>query len=164
MSSTPDFDTLYRTYYPNVLKLCLGYTGSYPQAQDLTQEAFVKAWQHYSTFKGESLISTWLYRIAVNTCLNHLRKERKQPIDTLQPDHVDKVPDVSSELDSQVSLLYTCISKLAETDRLIITLVLDDIPYTEIAQVVGISEGNLRVKIYRIKHQLTAIYHQHGQL
>ncbi|MFD2932441.1 RNA polymerase sigma factor [Spirosoma flavum] len=164
MLSPPDFDTLYQTYYPKVLKLCLGYTGSYPQAQDLAQEAFVKAWQNLSSFKGDSLVSTWLYRIAVNTCLNHLRKERKQATDTLQEYHSDQQADEPNELESQISLLYSCISKLAETDRLIITLVLDDMPYPEIAQIIGISEGNLRVKIHRIKQQLTDIYHRHGRL
>ncbi|GAB4040212.1 RNA polymerase sigma factor [Spirosoma jeollabukense] len=164
MTSLPDFDSLYQTYYPKVLKLCLGYTGDYPQAQDLAQETFVKVWQNVSTFKGESLVSTWLYRIAVNTCLNHLRTVKKRPTDSLQTSHAERIADETSELDQQISLLHLCISKLAETDRLIIMLVLDDTTYSEIAQIVGISEGNLRVKIHRIKQQLTDIYHHHGRL
>jgi RNA polymerase sigma-70 factor (ECF subfamily) len=56
------------------------------------------------------------------------------------------------------------VSQLPETDRLIISLVLDDVPYPEIAQVVGISDGNLRVKIHRIKQQLVTLFHQHGPL
>jgi RNA polymerase sigma-70 factor (ECF subfamily) len=163
MTVNSDFNTLYQTYYPKVLKLCLGYTGDYAQAQDLAQETFVKAWQNSSKFKGESLLSTWLYRIAVNTCLNHLRTARTQPTDQLRPHHDQQAIDETNDLDQQVRLLYTCISQLAETDRLIISLVLEDTPYPEIAQIAGVSEGNLRVKIHRIKQQLTDIYHRYGR-
>ena len=100
----------------------------------------------------------------MNTCLNHLRTAKNRPTDALQSYHSEQIADETSELDGQISLLYTCIHQLAETDRLIITLVLEDTPYPEIAQIVGISEGNLRVKIHRIKQQLTDIYHRHGQL
>jgi len=164
MPLTQDFDSIYQIYYAKVLKLCLGYTGDYAQAQDLVQETFVRVWQNLSRFKGESQISTWLYRIAVNTCLNHLRTARKQPTDVLEDHHWEQLADETGELDQQISLLYKCISHLAETDRLIISLVLEDTPYAEIAQVVGISEGNLRVKIHRIKQQLTDIYRRYGRL
>lgn len=160
----PDFDSLYQSYYNKVLKLCLGYAGDYAQAQDLTQETFLKVWQNLAKFKGESLLSTWLYRIAVNTCLNHLRTVRKHPTDMLETQHNEQAQDEPNDTEQQISLLYTCIHQLAELDRLIITLVLDDTPYGEIAQVVGISEGNLRVKIHRIKQQLTSIFQRHGQL
>ena len=162
MVPIPDFETLYRQYYPKVLKLCLGYTGDYPQAQDLTQETFVRAWQNLPKFKGESLISTWLYRIAVNTCLNHLRTANKRPTDALLPTHSEQLAEEPAEGEGTINLLYTCISQLAETDRLIISLVLDEMPYPELAQVVGISEGNLRVKIHRIKQQLTDLYKRNG--
>ena len=161
MMSEPDFDALYQAYYPKVLKLCLGYTGAYPQAQDLAQESFIRVWQNLSTFKGDSAVNTWVYRIAVNTCLNHLRTASKQPTDTLTREHSERPSDEPGELEQQISLLYSCISQLAETDRLIITLVLEDTTYPEISQIIGISEGNLRVKIHRIKQQLTAIYHRH---
>lgn len=164
MTAAPNFDSLYKTYYPKVLKLCLGYTGSYPQAQDLAQETFVKVWQHLPTFKGESSVSTWIYRIAVNTCLNQLRAEKQQPIDFLQVYHTEQIADEASELDQEISMLYICIHKLSQADRLIITLVLEDTPYPEIAQIIGISEGNLRVKIHRIKQQLTTLYQRYGQL
>ena len=164
MKPTPEFDSLYQAYHPKVLKLCLGYTGDYPQAQDLVQETFMKAWHSLPKFKGESLVSTWIYRIAVNTCLNHLRTERRRPADPLQTHHDEQAVEEPGEIEHQISFLYTCISQLAETDRLIISLVLDDISYGEIAQVVGISEGNLRVKIHRIKQQLTSLFQQYGQL
>jgi len=63
-----------------------------------------------------------------------------------------------------VALLYKCISKLEESERIIITMVLDEVPYPEIADISGISEGNLRVKIFRIKQKLTELYNHHERL
>ena len=78
------------------------------------------------------------------------------------------VPEVGwvaqAEKNEQVALLYKSISLLEENDRLIITMVLDELPYNEIADISGISEGNLRVKIHRIKQKLTEIYNQHARI
>ncbi|WP_234736758.1 RNA polymerase sigma factor [Tellurirhabdus bombi] len=164
MSPIIQFDAFYETYYPKVLKLCLGYTGDYQQAQDLVQETFVKAWENLSRFKGDSQLSTWLYRIAANTCLYHLRTAKSRPTAELTERHAEGIADEKDERENQISTLYKCISQLAETDRLIIGFVLEDTPYVEIAQIVGISEGNLRVKIHRIKQQLSELYNRYGRL
>lgn len=156
------FDELHARYASRILKLCLGYTGDYAQAQDLTQETFIRVWQQLPAFRGTAQISTWLYRIAVNTCLNHLRQAKRRPVDPLLPQHEAQLPDAPDPTGEAVQQLYRCISQLPETDRLIISLVLDEQPYAEIAQIVGVSEGTLRVKIHRIKHQLTSLYQRHG--
>ena len=159
---TPSFDELHTRYATRILKLCLGYTGDYAQAQDLTQETFIRVWQQLPGFRGDAQISTWLYRIAVNTCLNHLRQIKRRPTEPLSLHHEEQLSDASGSTDEALQQLYRCISQLAETDRLIISLVLDEQPYAEIAQIVGVSEGNLRVKIHRIKQQLTNLYQRHG--
>ncbi len=151
------FKELYKTYSPKVHRLCLGYTGNAMEADDLLQEVFIKAWQNMDKFRGDSQISTWIYRIAVNTCLYHLRSQKnKKSVD------IDKAilrqEDELDDKEQQVQLLYKCISELSEADRLIITLLLEEVPYEEIATVTEISEGNLRVKIHRIKQQLSTIY------
>ena len=141
----------------------MGYTGDAMLADDLLQEVFIKVWQHYDKFRGESQISTWMYRIAVNTCLQYLRADKSKhntALDNLQW----KEDDAETEKEQQLQLLYKCISELAETDRLIITLMLEEVPYPEIAAATGISEGNLRVKIHRIKQQLTTIYSKYERL
>lgn len=141
----------------------MGYTGDAMLADDLLQEVFIKVWQHYDKFRGESQISTWMYRIAVNTCLQYLRADKSKhntALDNLQW----KEDDAETEKEQQVQLLYKCISELAETDRLIITLMLEEVPYPEIAAATSISEGNLRVKIHRIKQQLTTIYSKYERL
>jgi len=151
------FKEIYKTYSPKVHRLCLGYTGNAMEADDLLQEVFIKAWQNLDKFRGDSQVSTWIYRIAVNTCLYHLRSQKnKKSVDIDKA--ILKQEDEMDDKEQQVQLLYKCISELSESDRLIITLLLEEVPYGEIAQVTEISEGNLRVKIHRIKQQLSTIY------
>ena len=164
MSSTENqFKDLYSKYSQKVHRLCLGYTGDTMQADDLLQEVFIKVWENLGKFRGESQLSTWIYRIAVNTCLLHLRSNKKQT----KVDFEKSTSTISEEInekENQIQLLYKCISELNETDRLIITLLLEEVSYTEIAEVTSISEGNLRVKIHRIKQQLSTIYSKYERL
>ena len=79
------FKDLYKKYGLKVQRLCLGYTGNQMEAEDLLQEVFVKVWQNLYKFRGDSQISTWIYRIAVNTCLYHLRSTKnKRSVDLTQ--------------------------------------------------------------------------------
>jgi len=147
-----------------VFHLCYGYTGDNDSANDLMQETFIKVWQNLDKFRNQSLISTWIYRIAVNTCLSYLRVEKRQAKDELTDNIIENKQEEVSDKNEQVSLLYKCISQLEENERILITMVLDEVPYHEIAQVSGISEGNLRVKIHRIKQKLTELYNRHERL
>src|SRR5690606_7714491 len=106
-------------------------------------------------------ISTWIYRIAVNTCLSHLRIEKRKATDEINDNIIETKAEETSNKQEQVDQLYKCIAQLEENERIIITMVLDEIPYQEIAEISGISEGNLRVKIHRIKNKLTEIYNRH---
>ena len=157
------FKELYQRYGPKVQRLCLGYTGNQMEAEDLLQEVFVKVWQNLHSFRGDSQVSTWIYRIAINTCLYQIRATKiKKSVD------LDKAPVlVQSEPDTkeqQVQLLHKAISELKESDRLIITLLLEELSYPEIAQITEITEVNLRVKIHRIKQQLSIIYAKYERL
>ncbi|MFT3824970.1 MAG: sigma-70 family RNA polymerase sigma factor [Chitinophagaceae bacterium] len=158
-----DFTQLYETYSGKVLRLCMGYTGSEELAQDLLQETFIAVWQGMDRFRGSSQPGTWIYRIAVNTCLSHLRSPKNKPKAELK-EHMENRPEELPDTEQRIQLLYRCINELAATDRLIITMVLEDIPYPEIAESTGIKEGNLRVKIHRIKQQLNEIYKKYEQL
>lgn len=157
------FEDIYSKYSQKVHRLCLGYTGDSMQADDLLQEVFIKVWENLEKFRGESQVSTWLYRITVNTCLLFLRSNKKQTNIELEK-AVLKISEESNETENQIQLLYKCISELQETDRLIITLLLEEVPYAEIAEVTSISEGNLRVKIHRIKQQLSTIYSKYERI
>ncbi len=163
MNQQEQFTALYNEYAAGIKKLCLGYTGDAALAQDLLQETFIAVWNNMQKFRADAKWSTWIYRIAVNTCLTQLRKKKDTPVD-IENSHLVMLPDDINTKEQEVQLLYKCISQLAETDRIIITMVLEDAPYEEIAGVTGITENNLRVKIHRIKKQLTEIYNSYERL
>ncbi|MBK8846409.1 MAG: RNA polymerase sigma factor [Bacteroidetes bacterium] len=152
------FDDMYNANKRRIYKLCLGYTGDEDVAQDLMQDVFVKAWNNLDKFREEAMLSTWLYRIAVNTCLAHLRKQKNRPSDELNDFIIETHQEEKSDKHVKVKMLYKSISLLEESERILISMVLDDVPYPEIAAIAGISEGNLRVKIHRIKNTLSEIY------
>jgi len=158
------FKELFDKNSKNIYHLCYGYTGDSDSANDLMQETFIKVWQNLDGFRNQSQISTWIYRIAINTCLSHLRVEKRKVTDEISDFIIENTVEPISEKEEQIALLYKCISQLEENERIIITLVLDEVPYPEIANISGISEGNLRVRIHRIKHKLTDIYNRYERL
>lgn len=152
------FNDIYTKNKGKIFKLCLGYAGDRDVANDLMQDTFVKVWNHLDTFRNDAAVSTWIYRIAVNTCLGYLRTAKNKPSEALNDYIIETKQEEQIDTDVKVQILYKSISKLEENDRLIITMVLDDLEYSEIAAISGISEGNLRVRIHRIKIRLTEIY------
>jgi RNA polymerase sigma factor (sigma-70 family) len=158
------FKKIFEANSKKIYHLCYGYTGDDDAANDLMQETFLKVWQNLDKFRNQAMISTWIYRIAVNTCLTYLRSEKRQAKDELTPELEETKGEEVSEKNEQVAMLYKCISKLEESERIIITMVLDEVPYPEIAEISGISEGNLRVKVHRIKQRLTELYNQYERL
>jgi len=147
-----NFKTIYNTYWPKVYRQCMGYVNDTDTAKDLAQETFIRVWENLPKFRNESSISTWIFRIAVNTCLGHIRKGKKMPKSPL-PSQLPQ--QTSTNIEPQVQFLYTCISELPEIERLIMSLELEDVDQKEIAKIVGISESNVRVKIHRTKKKLT---------
>ncbi|HMO33108.1 MAG TPA: RNA polymerase sigma factor [Lacibacter sp.] len=150
------FNRLYESHYDPVFRLCKGYfNGQEALAADATQEVFLKVWQHLPAFRGDARVSTWLYRIAVNTCLSYLRKpSAKKEIKT------EQLPDLAAEgydpvVEERLKKMYGCIQQLDETGKMIILMVLEGLEYTAIAEVAGIREDTLRVRIHRIKKQLS---------
>ena len=155
-----NFKELFQKNSRKIYHLCYGYTGDEDSANDLVQETFMKVWQNLEKFRNQALISTWIYRIAVNTCLSYLRVEKRQAKDELTDTIIENKTEEISDKKEQIGSLYKCISQLEENERILITMVLDEIPYHEIAQILGISDGNLRVKIHRIKQKLTELYNR----
>lgn len=145
------FENIYKTWYPKIFRLCMGYVNDEAQAQDLAQETFIIVWEKLHRFRGESAISTWIYRIATNTCLRSVEKSKRMPAAEL-PVQLPDIPEPNRE--EKIRQLYRSIATLEESERIIITLVLEGLPHAEIAAVTGLSEGNTRVKVHRIKEKL----------
>lgn len=180
MGRNMDFDDIYRQYAPQVFRVCMGYTNDHDQAKDLTQETFILVWRHLGSFRGDSGVGTWIFRIATNNCLRAYERSQRVKVTSMDPaapvleNAPDTVgyPDTSGSLDAREAerreekkrrFLYTCIADLAETDRIIISLVLEDVPQADIASIVGLSAANTRVRIHRIKEKLALQFKQHGQ-
>lgn len=155
-----DFDTLYRLYWNKIFRLCMGYVGDRDLAQDIAQDTFVIVWQQLPSFRNESNIGTWMYRIATNNCLRQLEKAKRSTRQEL-PQHLPE--EKQQDLEPQIQLLYQFIAELPEIDRIIISLELEDVKQAEIAQIVGLSESNIRVKVHRIKERLNKRFKEYGE-
>jgi RNA polymerase sigma factor (sigma-70 family) len=150
------FNELFDKHYAKVFRLCKGYfNGSEALASDSAQEVFIKIWESLDSFRGESNVSTWIYRISVNTCLLYLRKQstKKEKATTVFPPIAAE--QYSFEEEDRLQKMYTCIQKLEEKDKMTILMMLEGISYQEISEVVGITQEALRVRIHRIKKNLT---------
>lgn len=139
----------------------MGYTNDVHRAKDLTQETFISVWKQLASFRGESKIGTWIFRIATNHCLRAIEVSKRMP-DAELPLNLAEAHEESPE--DKLQLLYRCISELEETDRIIISLELEGLPQIEIAAIVGLSKANVRVKIHRIKEKLAQKFKRYGRL
>ena len=155
-----DFESIYKAFAPGVFRVCMGYSNDADQAKDLMQETFIAVWQNLGSFRGESNISTWIFRIATNNSLKELKKSEKNKRINL-PDDLPHIADESNE--QALNFLHQCIAELEATEKIIISLVLEDLPQSEIASIIGLSDGNTRVKIHRIKEKLSKKFKAHGQ-
>jgi RNA polymerase sigma-70 factor, ECF subfamily len=139
-------------------RICAVYTPDRESGNDLRQEMLLQLWRSYPSFGNRSSFSTWMYRVALNTALMHRRSEkRRRPTVS-----IDDVPPPNAEThdpaDSQdVQFLYRCIQELPKLDRAVILMQLEQKSYQEIAEVTGLSEGSVSVRLVRIKQKLRAM-------
>ncbi len=126
--------------------------------QDLFQEIVIQLWNSYPNFKAQSKFSTWLYRVAINTAITQLRKKRNI-IHSFDPSVIPEHADVnnSREQEEQLQLMYTGITKLNEIEKAIVMLYMEDKSYEEMEDILGMSQGSLRVKMTRIKDKLRTL-------
>lgn len=146
------FDEIYKAYWNKVFRICMGYVNNHDWAKDIAQETFITIWQQLPKFRQEAAIGTWIFRIATNNCLRQVEKQNRMPRAEMPEQIAERV---DPDLEPQVQFLYKCIAELPETDRLIISLELEDVKQAEIARIMGLNETNIRVKVHRIKEKLT---------
>ncbi|RKR81576.1 RNA polymerase sigma-70 factor (ECF subfamily) [Mucilaginibacter gracilis] len=146
------FEEIYRDYWNKVFRICMGYVNDHDWARDIAQDTFIAIWKQLPNFRNEAAIGTWIFRIASNNCLRQIERNNKMPRAEM-PEQIEYKADPDKE--SQTQFLYKCIAELPETDRIIISLELENVKQAEIASIVGLSETNVRVKVFRIKEKLT---------
>lgn len=157
------FAELVHTHERFVYNLALRMVGNQPEAEDLAQEAFVRAWMALPNFRGQAQFRTWLYRIATNLCYNRLPGLRREIAevgdDCLEDALCDEVlhigPAEHLEGEEERAYLQQAIEGLPESYRLLVTLrYQQDLPYEEIAQVVNLPLGTVKTGLFRAKQQL----------
>lgn len=161
------FEQLVLKYQTQVYNLCFRVMGNAEDAADMTQETFLKAWRNLESFHGEASFSTWLYRLASNTCLDQLRSIRRRPVqsltvtDTEGEEQTMDVPDSApSPEDSLINkeereLLQKAMRALDPQERQILTLrVVNDLSYTEISEVLDLKEGTVKSRLARARDHL----------
>ncbi|BDU23971.1 MULTISPECIES: RNA polymerase sigma factor [unclassified Flavobacterium] len=131
--------------------------------QDLFQEIVCQLWKSYDSFRNESQFSTWMYRVAVNTAIVFLKKEKRK-IDKyeIDSDNIKEDENDSHIKESQLDHFYKAVQKLDKIDKAIIFYQLEGFSHKEIGQNLGISEGNARVKLNRAKEKLKEIIKNQG--
>jgi RNA polymerase sigma factor (sigma-70 family) len=136
-------------------KICRIYADTEADRQDLFQEIMMQLWRAYPKYKGDAKFSTWMYRVGINTAITGLRKKKDliTTNDTKLSVHISD-DDRSYEEEERWRQLYSAIDQLNQIEKAIVMLYMEDRSYVEMEDILGISQGNLRVKMNRIKEKL----------
>ncbi|SDJ38343.1 RNA polymerase sigma factor [Chryseobacterium jejuense] len=157
--STGQEKTFVEFFKPNqklIHKICRIYTDNAEDHDDLFQEITIQLWKSFPGFKGEAKFSTWMYRVALNTAITLFRKPQKQKAQTVDIDVSTLKIEYEAYEDEEHKLqkMYKAIYELSDVEKALIMMYLEDKPYKEIGEILGITEGNARVKMNRAKNNL----------
>lgn len=155
------FLKLVRENEARLRKICRVYAADAEEEKDLYQDILVQLWRALPSFEGSSRPGTWLYRVALNTALAQKRQRIARESATLDESHPIwrnpiPAPDASLETEQRLQRLYTAIARLDDVDKAVVTMYLDECSYREIAEVLGITESYVGVKLHRIKKEMAA--------
>ena len=136
--------------------MCNLYENDREVRNDLFQEIVLQLWKSFRTFRGESKITTWMYRIALNTAISGYRKQsRNVKTEDLNEVHLNiSEQHGSAEGEENAQQLQWAIRKLSDIERAMVMMALEEIPYEEIAETIGITQNNVRVRMNRIREKL----------
>lgn len=157
MSSKENFEEIVTKYKSIIVKVCFLYAGE-EEFDDYYQEVLIQLWRSLPKFRGESEISTWIYRISLNTCITFIRRDSKMRKIPLSQELDFWTNDVESKM--QIRELYQLINQLNKLEKAMILLWLEEKSYEDIAAITGLSRSNVAVKLSRIKEKLKKMSNQ----
>ena len=142
-----------------IYKVCSFYVSEQSPIEDLYQETVLNLWKSFPKFRNESSFSTWIYRIALNSCISGIRKDSKhrRQVPLALSEEVAFEPD---NMEEEIRELYRLIYQLKNVERAIILLWLEEKSYQEIAEITGLSLSNVATKLKRIKENLKTMSNQ----
>jgi RNA polymerase sigma-70 factor (ECF subfamily) len=156
VSEEQRFIKLIKEHQGLIYKVCIMYEHDQDARNDLFQEIVLQLWKSFSTFRGEAKITTWMYRIALNTAISGYRKQtRHVKTEDLQEMHFNISEQYSGdEKEDDIQKLQWAIRQLSEIERAMIMMALEEIQYDEIAETIGITQNNVRVRMNRIREKI----------
>ena len=143
-----------------ILGICRYYSSNDEDHKDMYQEVLINIWKSLDSFRGDAQLSTWIYRVAVNTAMGFANKEiSRQKIFFNEKENslqnlIDIDENFAKEKEKLFEKLENQINQLSVIDKILMTLVMESVSHKEIASIIGITEPNVRVKIHRIKNEL----------
>ena len=143
-----EFLSVIREYERVIYKVCYLYTTPNATLNDLYQEVVLNIWKAFPKFRRECKISTWIYRIALNTCISFIRKEKNIP------EIVTLTQEADDETQAMLQQLYRMINRLGQLEKSIILLYLEEKSYEDISEITGLTVTNVATKLNRIKDKL----------
>lgn len=152
-----DFKNVLEENKYRIHRICRAYAKPPLEPEDLFQEVVYEIWKSFSTFEGKSRISTWIYRIALNVCNRSSMQMQRKNVNTVRFESVQFVPvenTFNNQRQEKYEALHDCISALNKGDQSIIILYLEELPYKEIATIIGLTENHVAVKMKRIRKLL----------
>lgn len=138
-----------------IFKVCHLYALDRDFQEDLFQEIVLQLWRAFPSFRGDSLITTWMYRVALNTAISYFRKEKRKPTSRELSQAEFQLEEIESSEDTE--LLHNAIQHLTQVEKAIVMLYLEEKSYQEISAIMGITISNVGVKVNRIKSKLEKI-------
>ena len=145
-----------------IFKVCKMYCPQEEDCNDLYQDIVAQLWKAWGGFRGDAKISTWIYRIALNTAISGFRKQKRNPLkNSVDATEVNVAQEDERAKKEDIELLHMAISMLSDVEKAMMMLYLDDISYQDIAHIMGITQNNVRVKMLRIREKLKNIMANH---
>ena len=152
-STEAEFEKIVRDHKRRIYTVCYMFSQDQSEVEDLFQDILVNIWRGLESFKGDKYLATWIWKVSLNTCINHSKKSKKEgkkiPLDV----DINLYEDVDAE-SLQIRQLHDRIGQLGYMDRSLVLLWLENLTYDEIGAILGVSANNVDVRLVRIKEKL----------
>jgi RNA polymerase sigma-70 factor (ECF subfamily) len=141
-----------------IYKVCYMYADDSLELNDLYQEVVINLWKGFDNFRGDSSISSWIYRVGLNTCISYYRKSSSKPKTISLVDNIEIYEDTVKT--AQIKEMYSLIGKLNKIERALILLWLDEKTYDEIAEIMGLNRNTVASRLKRIREKIVEMSNQ----